>query len=78
MASFNRRTVREWRAYRRLSKSEVAKQMKVHTQTYSRMEDKPENITLTYAVKLSSVFGCDPKEIIFFEENPNIMLEVVN
>jgi hypothetical protein len=42
------------------------------------MEDKPENITLTHAVKLSSVFKCDPKEIIFFEEEPNIMLEVVN
>lgn len=76
MASFNRRTVREWRAYLRLSKSEVAKRMGVHVQTYTRMEDKPESITLTEAVKLSSVFGCVPKEIIFFEENPNIMLEV--
>lgn len=78
MASFNRKTVREWRAYRRLTKSEVAKQMNINIQKYSRMEDRPENITLTYAVKLSSVFECDPKEIIFFEDNPNIMLEVVN
>ncbi|WP_342419831.1 helix-turn-helix transcriptional regulator [Paenibacillus sp. FSL H8-0168] len=73
---YRRRTLREWRAYRKLSKTAVAEKLDIHTSTYTRMEERPETITMLESMELAKVFGCVVGEIIFFEENPNIMLDV--
>lgn len=69
-----RRTVREWRAFRKLTKSSIAARLGVHSGTYKRMEDHPEKTTFEEALRLADVFGCKVGEIIFFEKNPNLML----
>ncbi|MDN4069985.1 helix-turn-helix transcriptional regulator [Paenibacillus vini] len=70
-----RRTIREWRAYRRLQKGEIATRMGVFISAYSRMENEPEEIEMKDAEKLASIFGCSLYDIIFFEQNPNFKLE---
>lgn len=73
--SERRRTIREWRAYRRLQKGEMASRMGVYISTYSRMENEPQEIKMKDAEKLASIFGCSLYDIIFFEKNPNFKLE---
>ncbi|MNP68181.1 hypothetical protein D3C76_1640980 [compost metagenome] len=76
-ATDRRRTVREWRAFRRLSKKEIAYRMGVHLSTYANMEDHPEEIKMKHAHQLSAIFGCEIHDIIFFEQESNIKLEIL-
>lgn len=73
----SRRTVREWRAFRKYSKSAMAAQLGVHGSTYRRIEDNPDQLSLSEALRLAEVLDCQVGEIIFFENNPNIMLDKV-
>ncbi|MNC09005.1 helix-turn-helix protein [compost metagenome] len=61
------KTLREWRAYRRLSKAEIAKVLGVHPSTYSRMETRPADITVKEATILADVLTCEVGEINFFD-----------
>ena len=61
------KTLREWRAYKRLSKSEIAKALDVHPSTYTRMESRPADCTVREANILADVFGCAVEQINFFE-----------
>ncbi|MEC0234035.1 helix-turn-helix transcriptional regulator [Paenibacillus kribbensis] len=61
------RTLREWRAYKKMDKKAVAKALCVSESTYTRMENAPHKISIGNAVVLSKLFGCDMKEINFFE-----------
>ncbi|MFD1179665.1 helix-turn-helix domain-containing protein [Paenibacillus puldeungensis] len=70
-----RKTLREWRAFCRLNKKEVASLLGVHISTYAKMEDDPVKIQIKYVPKLAEVFGCDTRDIIFFENDPNTMLD---
>lgn len=72
-----RKTIREWRAYRRLTKADVARIMAVDIKTYMKMEDNPENISMIRAVKLAEIFQCEVHNIIFFEKKPNLKLDFV-
>ncbi|PYE52529.1 helix-turn-helix transcriptional regulator [Paenibacillus barcinonensis] len=69
-----RRTLREWRAYRKYTKSAMAAKLGIHNSTYKRIEDYPEKTTFEEAVKLAEALECQISEIIFFEGNPNFML----
>lgn len=73
--SYRRRTIREWRAFKKLTKAKVAELMGKHASTYARLEDNPGSITIEDAIKLAEVFECDVRDIIFFDKNPNFMLE---
>lgn len=77
MSERRRKTIREWRAYKKWSKAETAKRLGVNPMTYAKFEDEPYKIRLGDAVKLAKVFGCNLSEIIFFEDNPNIKFEDV-
>lgn len=63
----NVKTVREWRAYRRMTKSEAAKAVGVTPPTYTRMENNPSDISIRASEKLASIFQCDVREINFFD-----------
>jgi Predicted transcriptional regulators len=71
-----RRTVREWRAFRRLTKTEIARRLDVHLSTYINMEDHPEEIKMKYANRLADIFECELHDIIFFEQQSNLKLEM--
>lgn len=66
-----RRTLREWRAYRDLSKSEIAEKLGVTVLTYSTYEKHPEKMRIKDAAVLADLFGCEIQDIIFFENQPN-------
>lgn len=72
----HRRTIREWRAYRKLTKSKIANNMKVCISTYTRMENRPESVSMHEAAELADVFECKVRDIIFFENNPNLLLDI--
>ncbi|MDQ1233315.1 transcriptional regulator with XRE-family HTH domain [Paenibacillus sp. SORGH_AS306] len=72
-----RKTIREWRAFRKLTKTKIASELRIHVSTYTRMEDRPSSVSMEDAVKLSEVFQCEVGNIIFFEENPNFKLELL-
>ncbi|OPG98964.1 hypothetical protein B2I21_07350 [Chryseobacterium mucoviscidosis] len=61
------RTLREWRVYRRLEKRIIAQALDVHPSTYARMEDRPEDVSVSEANVLADVFQCELQEINFFE-----------
>ncbi|MDX2330390.1 helix-turn-helix domain-containing protein [Sinorhizobium medicae] len=69
------RTIREWRAIRDFSKSDMARRLKVTPSTYASMERNPEKISIKRAVELANIFGCPVRMIIFFEKNRNLNLE---
>ncbi|MNJ01796.1 hypothetical protein D3C73_1615460 [compost metagenome] len=58
-----------------MTKTEMATNLKVYIDTYTRMEDNPERIRVEDGERLANVFGCELKDIIFFEQKPNIMLD---
>ncbi|MHA7580431.1 helix-turn-helix transcriptional regulator [Paenibacillus vandeheii] len=70
-----RRTIREWRAYRKLTKSAMALKLGVHNNTYKRIEEQPEKLEIEEAMRLAEALECKMSEIIFFENNPNLMLD---
>lgn len=61
------KTLREWRAFRRKTKAEVAKALEVHPSTYARMEDRPADVTMREASLLAKIFNCEVGEINFFD-----------
>lgn len=61
------KTVREWRAFRRMTKGAVAKEIGVHPATYARMENNPSTITIRHVALLADVFGCNADDIFFLE-----------
>lgn len=61
------RTLREWRAYRIMTKAAVAKALDVHPTTYANMEKRPGDVSVKDANQLAQIFGCDVGEINFFE-----------
>ena len=76
MVDLHPRTLREWRAIHNLSKSDMARRLKVHDSTYASMERNPEKITVQRAIQLSEIFGCPVRKIIFFEKNRNFKLDI--
>ncbi|WP_211750413.1 helix-turn-helix transcriptional regulator [Paenibacillus sp. Marseille-Q4541] len=72
----HRRTIREWRAYRKLTKTKIADSMKVCISTYTRMENRPESVSMQEASELADVFECRVRDIVFFENNPNLLLDI--
>ncbi|GIO42533.1 helix-turn-helix transcriptional regulator [Paenibacillus apis] len=69
-----RRTLREWRAFRRLSKTAISSRMGVHISTYTNIEEHPWEIKMKYAIKLAEIFECEVHDIIFFEQESNLKL----
>ncbi|MBA9088703.1 DNA-binding XRE family transcriptional regulator [Fontibacillus solani] len=61
------KTLREWRAFRRLPKNQIAKALEVHPSTYNNMEDNPQDVTVREATILAEIFECKVEEINFFE-----------
>lgn len=70
-----RRTLREWRALRKLDKQDMANVIGVHPSTYSKWEDRPEEIRIREAARIADALDCNVKDIIFFEANPNFKLD---
>ncbi|MNI39653.1 helix-turn-helix protein [compost metagenome] len=67
MTEGNSKTLREWRAFKRLTKAKVAKHLDVHPTTYASMENRPMDVTVREAVILAEIFECKVEEINFFE-----------
>lgn len=61
------KTLREWRAYKRMTKCGVAKEIGVHPATYARMENNPSSVSMREATLLAETFGCETSEIFFLE-----------
>jgi|GEM_PF-2858048 len=75
MTSYGR-TLREWRAYLKKSKKELAKALGIHSSTYAKWEDHPQEIRVCEIPRLAAALGCEANEIIFFEENPSFKLGI--
>jgi DNA-binding XRE family transcriptional regulator len=58
-------TLRQARRLKEKSQEEMAKEMGVHVNTYRRWEEKPDNITVGLAKKISHVLGIPCNEIFF-------------
>lgn len=58
-------TLRQARRLKEKSQEEMAKEMGVHVNTYRRWEEKPDNITVGLAKKISRVLGIPCNEIFF-------------
>lgn len=69
-----KRTLREWRAKRKLNKQDVSKRLGVAPSTYAKWESNPADMKIADAVRISEVLECKLSDIIFFESNPNLNL----
>lgn len=65
--SKNTKTLREWRAFRRLSKAAIAQSLGVHPSTYARMENRPGEVSVREANLLAQAFDCEVGDINFFD-----------
>lgn len=59
-----RRTMGGWRAVRKLSADDAAKQLGMSRSTLSRRDDDPGSMTISELRALISVASCDEAEII--------------
>ncbi|WP_311080912.1 helix-turn-helix transcriptional regulator [Paenibacillus polymyxa] len=66
-STIHMKTLREWRAYKKLSKRKVAEVLGVSESTYVRMEKRPYKLSIETAMALSEFYQCDLREINFFE-----------
>lgn len=64
-----KKTIREWRAYRKFTKKEVALSIGIHQSTYSKWEDNPSDIRIADIPRLAEAFQCHANEIIFLKTN---------
>ena len=70
-----KRTIREWRAFRRLNKKKLAEFIGVSFPTYHKWENgRAGEIRFRQAILLSKAFQCEVDDIIFFEDEPNLKL----
>lgn len=71
-----KRTLREWRVFRRLNKKKLAKFVGVSFPTYHKWENgRSGEIKFRQALILAMAFQCELDDIIFFEDNSNFKLE---
>lgn len=61
-------TVRQWRMAKGISQEQMAKVCGVHRSTYAEWEDKPENISIKNAVKISNALGESVNAVFFSPE----------
>lgn len=71
----SKRTLREWRALKKLDKQDLATAIGVHPSTYAKWEDHPAEIKIKEAVRIAEVLNCNVSDIIFFEQNPKLELD---
>lgn len=74
----SKRTLREWRALKKMDKQDLATAIGVHPSTYAKWEDHPADIKIKEAVRIAEVLNCDVSDIIFFEQNPKLELGLPN
>lgn len=58
-------TLRQARRLREKSQEEMAKEVGVHVNTYRRLEENPDNVTVGLAKKISCILGIPCSEIFF-------------
>ena len=51
------------------SREYMANKLGCHRNTYARMEEKPQNITMEEADKLATILNVSVNDIIFLESN---------
>lgn len=59
----------EIRRARGYSQEYMANKLCCHRNTYARMEEKPQNITMEEADKLATILNVSVNDIIFLESN---------
>ena len=59
----------EIRRARGYSQEYMANQLGCHRNTYAKMEEKPQNITMGEAYKLANILNVSINDIIFLESN---------
>lgn len=59
----------EIRRARGYSQEYMANQLGCHRNTYAKMEEKPQNITMEEAYKLANILNVSINDIIFLEYN---------
>lgn len=69
------RTMREWRAYLKMTKNDIAKKIGVHPSTYATWEEYPENIKIGDTIRIAQAFHCEVNEIDFFEDESTLKLD---
>lgn len=62
-----RLSIRAWRRARRISKEKMATLLGVHTNTYSRWEGNPKDISVINAERIAKILGVRFEDINFLE-----------
>ena len=68
-------TVKQWRMAKGISQEQMANVCGVHRSTYAEWEEKPENISVKNAVKISRALG-ESVDAVFF--SPEFLQNVGN
>ena len=58
-------TVRQWRLMKEISQQSVADALGIHVNTYRKLEENPNRITIEEAHKISALFGVPMDKIDF-------------
>ena len=74
MKDVGKRTLREWRAKRNLSKQDVSIRLGINQVTYAKWENEPSVLRINDLVRIAQLLQCRVCDIILFEENPNFNL----
>lgn len=69
----NRFRLDELRRMRGYSQEYMANKLGCHRNTYARMEETPQNITMIQAIKLASILEVSINDIIFLDDTLQIV-----
>lgn len=63
-------TMKQARVGADMTQQQIADKMGVHVQTYQRMEQNPQDVTIKQGKVFSEIVGCNFEDI-FFDSNSN-------
>lgn len=63
-------TMKQARVGADMTQQQVADRMGVHVQTYQRMEQNPQDVTIKQGKRFSEIVGCNFEDV-FFDSNSN-------
>ena len=63
-------TMKQARVGADMTQQQVADRMGIHVQTYQRMEQNPQDVTIKQGKRFSEIVGCNFEDV-FFDSNSN-------
>lgn len=67
--------LKAWRKAKGFTQSDMAKNLGIHTNTYIKYENNPQNITMGMANDICTFLGVDLDDVIFLPKTATDMLQ---